>query len=663
MGALFLAAVLCGALAFPPPAGAQPVLDGSFEGTAVWGEPVASNPAGGWEGFNATNLYVTTDDDYVYLGAQSENLGDWKNFGFILNLDPASGGVNDPWGRQIVFAHADGLPDFAIRGEYNGAWAEFRDWAGGNWDTGGGVNVLEGGHGGISTSFVEFRVPRERFGGASSFQVQFFVSGNNAGEHGTFDAIPQDEVMTSWNHAGNPTTLQNYATVVLEEDGAPVATFIPSVEDGISATVAPGGMTTESFAIMNTGDEDLVFSIDIGAMLRDQHDGDLDEAFEVEDFTVVSPANGGTPVNFTLPAGVATSGTVVGFSFEGTVAGITGNSTWASDLQMTITSPAGESFTVGGFPSEANWDFNGSVSDNDGTYTSTHFGAFGEDGTPDAGDWQVAFVHGWNSTAAADMDWSNVTITLHKVGEGEPPVGSFIAGVSPMAGTVAPGSTETVTVTFDAEGFDEGTYMDYLTITTNEAMDTAALPLERRETMLATRGMLPTTYQYPVEMIVEDDGPPPADGDLAFNPPIETGLKVTLDAGETGTGQIMLTNTGDSVLEYVFTQYHDDSRGATPTRPPRWRTCGTSSRLPPRRASTRRPRPTSRSAAKAAPMTSATPGSTPTSRAGRASRPSTSRAPGRRSRSRKPRAAPSRPRTRARWPSSCPSPSRSTASR
>jgi uncharacterized cupredoxin-like copper-binding protein len=70
-------------------------------------------------------------------------------------------------------------------------------------------------------------------------------------------------------------------------------------------------------------------------------------------------------------------------------------------------------------------------------------------------------------------------------------------------------------------------------------------------------------------MVVEDDGPPPADGDLAFNPPIETGLKVTLDAGETGTGQIMLTNTGDSVLEYVFTQYHDDSaRGyANPASP------------------------------------------------------------------------------------------------
>jgi hypothetical protein len=288
----------------------------------------------------------------------------------------------------------------------------------------------------------------------------------------------------------------------------PVATFIPSVEDGISATVAPGGMTTESFAIMNTGDEDLVFSIDIGAMLRDQHDGDLDEAFEVEDFTVVSPANGGTPVNFTLPAGVATSGTVVGFSFEGTVAGVSGGGTWASDLRMTLTSPAGESFSVGGIPAENPWDFQGGGSTEDGTYTSTHFGAFGEDGTPDAGDWQVEFVHGWNSTSAADMDWSNVTITLHKVGEGEPPVGSFIAGVSPMAGTVAPGSTETVTVTFDAEGFDEGTYMDYLTITTNEAMDLAALPLERREAMLATRGMPSTTYQYPVAIEVGDEGLP-----------------------------------------------------------------------------------------------------------------------------------------------------------
>lgn len=161
---------------------------------------------------------------------------------------------------------------------------------------------------------------------------------------------------------------------------------------------------------------------------RAQHPGllefnpDLDEAFDLPSFTVVSVPNGGGPVAFEVEGGVTSSGSVVGFTFTGTVEGVSGNSTWASDLSMIIESPEGESFQVGGFGGDSSWQFQGAGSTADGTYTSTHVGAnvFGEEGTSDSGTWTITFSHGWNSAAAAAMDWSDVSVVLHKEGVAGP---------------------------------------------------------------------------------------------------------------------------------------------------------------------------------------------------------------------------------------------------
>lgn len=161
---------------------------------------------------------------------------------------------------------------------------------------------------------------------------------------------------------------------------------------------------------------------------RAQHPGllefnpDLDEAFDLPSFTVVSVPNGGGPVAFEVEGGVTSSGSVVGFTFTGTVEGVSGNSTWASDLSMIIESPEGESFQVGGFGGDSSWQFQGAGSTANGTYTSTHVGAdvFGEEGTSDSGTWTITFSHGWNSAAAAAMDWSDVSVVLHKEGVAGP---------------------------------------------------------------------------------------------------------------------------------------------------------------------------------------------------------------------------------------------------
>lgn len=150
----------------------------------------------------------------------------------------------------------------------------------------------------------------------------------------------------------------------------------------LTITVAPIGTVPLSF-----GTVDLV---EAGGLSPDLH-------FTV---AVAGTGDGGAPVEG-----------VTGFDFEGTVSGISNDFTWASDLQMTITSPAGATFTVGGFDSgNAVWDFDGAGSDLDGTYSSSHPNVF-PSGTPLDGNWALTFVHTYGPGAAMTWDPINIELT------------------------------------------------------------------------------------------------------------------------------------------------------------------------------------------------------------------------------------------------------------
>ena len=158
---------------------------------------------------------------------------------------------------------------------------------------------------------------------------------------------------------------------------------------------------------------------DNGAGLERAPDPALDEVLELPDFQIDSAPNGGSAVLIELPAGIASRGEVLGFRFAGTVEGVSGSSTWASDMCMLVESPDGQTFGVGGFSgslpgcTDNNWDFNGNHSNNNGTYQSVHAAVFAPP-APDEGTWRFTFVHDWNSAAAATMNWSEVSITLIK---------------------------------------------------------------------------------------------------------------------------------------------------------------------------------------------------------------------------------------------------------
>ncbi len=217
------------------------------------------------------------------------------------------------------------------------------------------------------------------------------------------------------------------------------------------------------------------------------HDPELDEEIEIPEFTIISPANGGDPVEFSIPAGEMSRGEVVGFSFEGTVSGPGGTGTWASDACMVVESPDGTTYAVGGISgtfqdcSENAWDFQGGGSTDDGTYSSTHDDLF-DPALEDQGEWTFTFVHDWDATSAADMTWSDVTVTLHKTPLpvcGEELTNVDWLSVDPESGSVEEGGSQTVDIMIDTFGLDLGEHIGYLCLETNDpAAELVPMPVQ-----------------------------------------------------------------------------------------------------------------------------------------------------------------------------------------
>ncbi|MCC5822863.1 MAG: PEP-CTERM sorting domain-containing protein [Phycisphaerales bacterium] len=141
-------------------------------------------------------------------------------------------------------------------------------------------------------------------------------------------------------------------------------------------------------------------------------DPSLDVVIDLGSFTVVADAGGNpTPVNFTVTG----PSDVIGFTFAGDAVGVGGTGTWASDTRLSVLVDGSEVFNVGGLVGRDNdWSFQGSVSTDDGFYSSTHIIA---KDNPVAGgaEWTFSFFHNWNSTAATPITWENASITVHRV--------------------------------------------------------------------------------------------------------------------------------------------------------------------------------------------------------------------------------------------------------
>lgn len=110
---------------------------------------------------------------------------------------------------------------------------------------------------------------------------------------------------------------------------------------------------------------------------------------------------------------------VVGFRIDFDYVNIFDDSSWASDLEMKLTTPDGQvtvygqdSFNGGDpfGPQDFVWDFDGVGSQPSGHYTSTHL-LWHDSPIPKGGDWNFMFAETWDG----GVEFNNLTITLLKI--------------------------------------------------------------------------------------------------------------------------------------------------------------------------------------------------------------------------------------------------------
>lgn len=207
------------------------VMDGVFDGEALWGSPVAiADEIEGWAGANAKKLYVTENGHYVYFGAEI-SAAEWMNWAFIIHTKAGGGsGDNESWSRSIDYDHSD-APDYVLRGTF-GNYSEYHEWNGSGWNgIGSSVNTSEFGENIDATNtdgWVECRILKTDLDNATVGDVQFYITGNN-NEHGTFDAVPDDEISYDWNQSGDHTSLDNFSLNV--DFGLPIVEMSPPFPD------------------------------------------------------------------------------------------------------------------------------------------------------------------------------------------------------------------------------------------------------------------------------------------------------------------------------------------------------------------------------------------------------------------------------------------------
>lgn len=196
-----------------------PIINGIYNPAEGWGTQVGTGDGNvGWSNANAKKLYVTYDNNYVYFGAEC-SADSWQQFIFVVN-NKSGGSSTDSWGRQINYNHTN-KPDFLFRGDIAGGnYAEFHSWNGTAW-TGTGTNANASGtevKGVFAAAtpfngFIEIRIPRSLIGFGLVGDVQFIVGGNNS-DHGSFDAIPNDNNSTGWTPPTSISNLTQYVTNV-----------------------------------------------------------------------------------------------------------------------------------------------------------------------------------------------------------------------------------------------------------------------------------------------------------------------------------------------------------------------------------------------------------------------------------------------------------------
>lgn len=96
------------------------VVDGLKE-EAVWNDEtlLGTSENAGFEGFDITNLYMTSDEENLYFYVDAKNVPNWGDKGQFINIALSIDGVDstvtgNPWAAQYDFSGTEVKPNYHI---------------------------------------------------------------------------------------------------------------------------------------------------------------------------------------------------------------------------------------------------------------------------------------------------------------------------------------------------------------------------------------------------------------------------------------------------------------------------------------------------------------------------------------------------------------------
>ncbi|WP_297435639.1 CARDB domain-containing protein [Thermococcus sp.] len=192
----------------------QKIVDGSLNDWTS-SDLVAVGRNNGLAGANLDKLYVSWDDNYLYIALKTNNTASWDvAYGFAIDVDPGSGkgytgGSNpsDSWGRNIGFGNGY-APDYEIYFWWSGSSGmgtdNFNSWTGSGWNynsiNGVGGTFAYTGNTSTGLRTLEIAIPWSALGGKHpKFAVMAWVTG---GSGSAVDSLPVDPAI-DYSNIGN----------------------------------------------------------------------------------------------------------------------------------------------------------------------------------------------------------------------------------------------------------------------------------------------------------------------------------------------------------------------------------------------------------------------------------------------------------------------------
>nr|WP_206204540.1 CARDB domain-containing protein [Thermococcus sp. 21S7] len=201
------------------------IIDGSLNDWKA-SDLIATGQNSGLDGANLDRLYVSWDEQYLYIAIKTNNTQSWDvAYGIGIDIDPGTGSGytsgGDSWGRSVEFSGGF-APDYEIYfwwSKASGMGAgNFNTWAGSGWDNNGissvGGSFAYTGDTTTGLQTIEIKIPWSALGGKPDrIAVMAWITGSGGS---AVDSLPADQAIdyaNIGNEWGDTDTFTSMAVV------------------------------------------------------------------------------------------------------------------------------------------------------------------------------------------------------------------------------------------------------------------------------------------------------------------------------------------------------------------------------------------------------------------------------------------------------------------